>query len=334
MKPSTSPPNTPRSSPICSSSFNKPSDLSHATTAKIMSRLALLCALLSLGLASTSLAKEPFKPNLGPDLPTITVTCGEVSLLLRQGTQWTPGRIDFRGSAMTTERSAYGTVFSFPNVGFIGTAHLENEPEQLQSLAFYLDDQPIPEPSAQLTGTAFRFDRQSRIRDFQLHNRVELRENQLIETTTVKTEKAVPLTLVYHFMHAWQPTVSAFLAGKDAAPDARLSGSLNDDPATARQFHINERVDWIAVYEPNSQQFAVSRLFAAPALGGHVSMIWNVPGSYRKYYLKCFPNESVPAGFEGTWKMVTAFGSSSLADWQTAATTLAQQLSKPARESE
>jgi hypothetical protein len=299
-----------------------------------ISRFLPICCLLSLALTSPAAAKEPFKPNLGPDLPTITVTCGDVSLLLRQGTQWTPGRIDFRGSAMTTERSAYGTVFSFPNIGFIGTAHLENEPEQLQSLAFELDGQAVTHPAETLVGTKFRFERHSRIRDFHLHNSIELRDNQLIETTTVKTEKAVPLTLVYHFMHAWQPTVSGFLAGQDSAATPTHSGSLNDDPATARQFHINDRVDWIAVYEPNSQQFAVSRLLASPDQGDHLSMIWNVPGSYRKYYLKCFAGQTVPAGFEGTWKMVTAFGQSTPADWQTAAIARAHQFNKPARKSE
>ncbi|WP_146848714.1 hypothetical protein [Brevifollis gellanilyticus] len=77
---------------------------------------------------SLRLAAAPpgFKPNMGPELPRITVNCGEVGMLLRQASQWTPGRLDFRGKAMTTESSAYGTVFSFPDIGFIGTGHLEN----------------------------------------------------------------------------------------------------------------------------------------------------------------------------------------------------------------
>ena len=56
-------------------------------------------------------------------------------------------------------------------------------------------------------------------------------------------------------------------------------------------------VDWIAVHEPKSGQFAVSRLLAAPDEAQNVSMIWNVPGTYRKYYLKCFDGKTVPAGF-------------------------------------
>lgn len=154
-------------------------------------------------LTSALHAAKPFVPNLGPDLPSITVTCGEVSLLLRQASQWTPGRIDFRGHAMTTERSAYGTVFSFPDCGFVGTAHLENEPEPLQSLTFILDGKTLEKPEAVLKGQTFRFERKSRIRDFDLTCIWELKDDRLYETTTVRTAQAVPLKLVYHFMHAW-----------------------------------------------------------------------------------------------------------------------------------
>lgn len=275
---------------------------------------------------SSLFAKDPFKPNLGPDLPTITVTCGDVSLLLRQQSQWTPGRIDYRGAAMTTEKSAYGTVFSFLDVGFIGTAHLENEPEKLQSLAFSLDGKAITTPAAALKGQTFRFERKSRIRSFDLSCVTEIKENRLLETTTVYTGQAAPLKLVYHFMHAWQPTVSAYCAGSDATPDQIIAGPLHDGADTARQFFINKRVDWMAVYEPKSGQFAVSRLLAAPELGEHVAKIWNVPGSYRKFYLMCFSNQTVPAEFTGTWRMVTAFGTSSADTWEPAARKLAAQL--------
>ena len=274
----------------------------------------------------TTWAAEPFKPNLGPDLPRFTVTCGDVALLMRQQSQWTPGRIDFRGAPMTTERSAYGTVFSFRDVGFIGTAHLENEPEKLESLAFFLDDQPLATPTPELKGKSFRYERRSRIRSFDLTCVVELKGNRLHETTTIHTAEEAPLKLVYHFMHAWQPTVSAFAAGIDAAPEKVIASPLRDGDDTARKFFVSERVDWVAVFEPKSEQFAVSRLLAAPEKGAHISMIWNVPGSYRKYYLKCFDNDTVPAGFTGTWKMVTAFGSGSAETWEKSARALAGKL--------
>ena len=277
-------------------------------------------------LTSALHAAKPFVPNLGPDLPSITVTCGEVSLLLRQASQWTPGRIDFRGHAMTTERSAYGTVFSFPDCGFIGTAHLENEPEPLQSLTFILDGKALEKPEAVLKGQTFSFERKSRIRDFDLTCIWELKDDRLYETTTVRTAKAVPLKLVYHFMHAWAPSVSAFCAGTDAEPNKIISGPLHDGDDTARKFFINQRIDWMAVFEPKSSQFGVSRLLAAPEQGGHIAMIWNVPNSYRKFYLKCFDNATAPAGFEGTWHMVTGFGAATSDTWQDQARKLASQL--------
>lgn len=283
----------------------------------------LLCLL---ALTTALHAAKPFVPNLGPDLPTITVTCGNVSLLLRQTSQWTPGRIDYRGKAMTTERSAYGTVFSFPDCGFIGTAHLENEPEPLESLAFILDGKPVEKPEAVLKGQTFRFERKSRVRDFELTCITELKNDRLYETTAFRTSKAVPLKLVYHFMHAWAPSVSAFCAGTDADAAKTLSGPLNDGDDTARKFFINQRIDWMAVFEPKSSQFGVSRLLSAPEQGEHIAMIWNVPNSYRKFYLKCFNNATVPAGFEGTWRMVTAFGASDAVGWEKAANELADAL--------
>lgn len=280
-----------------------------------------LCCGLSL---STSRAAE-FRPNLGPDLPGITVTAGKISLLLRRQSQWTPGRIDFDGVAMTTEKSAYGTVFSFPGVGFIGTGHLENEPENLQSLTFFLDGRQITAPGAELRGEVFRFERSSLIRELGLDNVIEIRNDRLYETATVRSPYETPLKLVYHFMHAWKPGVSAFAAGSDGDP-AILSAPLPDDQSVNRQFHIEKAVDWVAVYEPESGQFAVSRLLEAPPGLTTTSKIWNVVGTYRKYYLKSALNETLPAGFHGTWRMVTAFGKASPDHWLNEAEMLATAL--------
>lgn len=283
-------------------------------------------SLILLAIAVVGIDAEEFRPNLGPDLPRITVTCGEVTLLLRQSSQWTPGRIDFRGTPMTTEQSAYGTVISIPDVGFIGTAHLENEPEDLKALAFFLDDQPVAAPDEALAGESFRLVRESRIRTFGLRSEIELKADRLYETTTLTADEATPLKVVYHFMHAWTPSVSAVLAGTDAEPDAEISQQLLDGDDVTRKFYVNRRVDWVAVYEPKSGHFAVSQLLEAPELGGHESKVWNIPGVYRKFYLACFQNETVPAGFAGTWRMVTGFGQSEPGSWEDAARELAREL--------
>ncbi len=274
------------------------------------------------------LAKEPYRPSLGPHLPSITARCGELTLMLRQSSQWTPGRIDYQGIPMTTEKSAYGSVFSFPGIGFIGTNHFENEPEVLTSLDFFLDDKPLKEPAAELSGAHFRFVRESRIRDFKMRCEITVQANRVFETTRVSTAKAAPLKLVYHFMHAWSPTVDAYLAGSDEAPEETIAGRFLDSVEESRKFHVLKKVDWIAVREPASGQFAVSRLLEAPDNAQNLSMIWNVPGTYRKYYLKCFDNDTVPAGFDGTWRMVTGFGVAGNDDWEPQARALAAELAK------
>ncbi len=289
--------------------------------------LHTVSALLLFGLQNVD-AQEASE-RFGPDIEAFTITCGDVSLLLRQKTQWTPGRVDFRSHPMTTEASAYSTVFSYPEIGFIGTGHFENEPENLQSLDFFLDGEKTTELSEAMSGKTFRFERKSRIRSFRLFNEIQLKDNRLYETAEVETDTAQPLKLVYHFMHAWKPSMSEFLAGVDAESEKVITGPLGDDEAIARKFFINEKVDWMAVYEPESKQFAVSRLLESPEEAGNISMVWNVPKAYRKYYLKCFNNDTVPAGFKGKWRMVTSFGSAEKGEWKVAARKLAEALKRP-----
>lgn len=284
---------------------------------------------LALLVSATSplLRAADFRPNLGPDLPRITVTCGDVTVLLRQASQWTPGRFDYRGHAMTTEKSSYGTVFMFPEVGFIGTGHLENEPEELRSLAFFVNGKEIPEPVANLLGARFRFERVSRIREFTLSNTIKVENNRIYESAVVRAAKAVPLKLVYHFMHAWRPSATAYLAGVDGGEE---SGGVFRNEEEAKGFLVNREVDWVAVYDGPSETFAVSRLLEKPAQGGAMAKLWNVPGTYRKFYLQCFSNETVPAGFAGTWRMVTGFGKGEEGEWKAKAKGLAEELAEKA----
>lgn len=269
-----------------------------------------------------------FVPEVGPEVQRITVSCGDVSVLFRGASQWTPGRFDYKETPMTTERSAYGTVFNFPEVGFIGTAHFENEAEDLKSVRFFIDGEYLEAPEATLNGETFRLERRSKIRAFNLENVTEIHNNRIVETTTISTDEEVPLKLVYHFMHAWSTEVSAYLAVDESSPEKPYRGVLNDTKELERNFFINRTVDWVAVYHKASGQFAVSSLLQKPREIVSPSKIWNVPGAYRKYYLTAFQNRTVPAGFKGTWKMVTAFGSASPDSWEMAAETVAKELTK------
>ena len=255
----------------------------------------------------------------------VEANVGDVMVTFESKRQWTPARIDFRKKPMTTERSAYGTVFSFPGVGFIGTAHLENEPEQLQSTQWFMDTLAVDAADHMAATHTIRFIRKSKIRSFETTSEWTVKRDRLYETVDVHATSETPLKLVYHFMHAWQPTVSEFIAGNDD-PQEELGSKLRDTKDVARKFYIERKVDWLAVYEPKSQQFAVSRLLMTPKKGGARSRIWNVPGTYRKYYLMCFLNQTVPKGWRGRYRMVTGFGSATPVEWMTKARALATEL--------
>lgn len=275
--------------------------------------------------ASALLGAEPHVPPVGPEVEKITVISGDVGLLLRRGTQWTPGRLDYLGKPMTTERSAYGTVFKFPGVGFIGTGHFENEPEDLQSVRFFVEDEEVVTPTETLAAKTFRFERDSIIRGISLQNTIELKDNRIYETATVSSTDEVPLDLVYHFMHAWVPEMTHFAAGQ-SGQSARDEGVFETTPETVGKFYVNAHVDWVAVFHAPSGRFAVSRLITSPEAAQETTQLWNRPPTYRKYYSRSFFNRSLPAGFRGTWKMVTGFGESPLDSWQAATERLASEL--------
>lgn len=270
--------------------------------------------------------KQLFMPNLGPEPPKITVHAGDISLMLRRDSQWNLGRIDYRKKPMTTDQSAGGTVFSFPEVGFIGSGHLENEAENLQALSFIVDGKAIEKPGETIqSNKSFRFHRTSKIRDIDLETIIEIHDNKLYETVTIHAHKDIPLKLVHPFMRAWKPEISEFYAHSKGK---KIAGELNNREKNSRKFFINNPARWVAVFDPTNNQFAISKMLASPSLdaAAHSSKIWNVPDTYRKYYLTSFENKTVPAGFSGTWKMVTVFGRSVPNNWKKNVDTKVRQL--------
>jgi len=194
----------------------------------------------------------------------------------------------------------------------------------VQELEFYLDGERVAEPGERLVGKTFRMERRSKVKAFDMHRTVELRDDRLWETVRVSCGEATPLKLVYHFMHAWNPSATEYLAGEDSGDE--VTGTFEADLDAERSFVVNEEVDWVAVYDGPLKKFSVARLVERPGAGGAMSKIWDVPGTYRKHYLQCFTNETVPKGFKGTWRTVTAFGEAGAGEWKAKARKLAGEL--------
>src|SRR6266550_5221744 len=185
---------------------------------------------------SASAAEGNERKALGP--PALKISCGDVVLRIDGPLKWTINRIEYKGTPLAIENSAYGTVFLFPGIGFIGSGHLldrKDGAEDVLGLEMYLDNnrlswapdksfsskqlQPyldrgteLPSPVEFLKGKEFKQHKTSRILDFDLNCIVNLRNNRVYEETTFTTRKPVPLDLVYNCMHAWIETATAFLA--------------------------------------------------------------------------------------------------------------------------
>ena len=259
----------------------------------------------------------------------LSVKCGDLSVNF-EGPQrrWTIENIHFRDVLVAPQNGASGTVFNFPGIGFIGTAHHENETEPVDDLRFFLDGETLEgEIPAELRGDTFRLQRKSHVKNFTLEGAVELRDNRIWETAKVRLPAAadpVPLKLVYHFMHPWHVDSTHYMAGRDG--EVVHSGELDRSESEDRKFYVNQEVDWIAIYNANTRTYLVSYLLEKPAIGSSIAAIWNVNDAYRKFYLRCFTNDTVPSGFEGTWRMVTGFGDAEQVDWEEAVTELAREL--------
>jgi len=261
---------------------------------------------------------------IGP--ASVTVLCDNVLIRIDGPKMWTPSRIEYKGTLLGVEDSAYGTVFKFPEIGFIGTAHFLDRPdgrEDVKKLEYFLDDKKLDLPGQNIKGNKFRLCKVSRILECGLDSVVELRNNCIYETTVITTGKQVPLELVYNFMHAWTPIATAVLAH---SYDGNELDKTFDD--AGRKEYLLKDLEWAAVYDANSCKGAVSYLITKPTVGGADFLIVNAPKVYRKYYVMSFVNQTVPAGFSGTYKMVTGFFEAPLDKWQEAARKVASELSR------
>lgn len=236
---------------------------------------------------------------------SLLVECGELAIRIDGPKLWTNSRIDFRGERLGIEDSAYGTVFNIAGVGFIGSAHREVETEQIRGVKFFLDDRPIDGGKSKVSGRSFRCERTSQVRDLSLVSTLELAGNRLTETACVKAARDVKFEKVYHFMHAWRPEITHFQYGRgeELLSGGRFSDAKGDD----RQFYYEPDPDWVAVFDAKSGHAAVSRLLAKPKVGGAAMKLWNVQGVYRKFYFETFVDQTMPADFQGEYRMTTEF---------------------------
>ena len=269
----------------------------------------------------------PRRLHKNEQLMAVNISCGDILVRIDGPKMWTLSRIEYQGVLLGIEDSAYGTTLKFPGIGFIGSEHKLDRPdgcEEVKSLDFYLDDKRICSPDNTLRGARFTLQKTSRILDVTIKNTTQIHDNRIYESATVQTTRDVTLEVAYHFMHAWTPTVKAFLACSSDGPENQVE--FEQAEGGKPQQHIVKNADWIAFYDAPSGKGVVSKLLQAPDVGGADALIVDAPNVYRKCYLMCFNNKTIPAGFNGTYRMMTGFFEAAPTNWLSAAQTLASEL--------
>jgi len=261
------------------------------------------------------------------DMPaSIPVRCGNLAVRFEGAKFWTLNRIEYKGTLLCIDYpgSHYGSVVKFPGIGFIGTGHRENEDEKVLALRCFVDGEQVEAQAvaAQDAVKTFRIERETMIRDLLFTNAIEVRNDRIYESVALKSAKEVPVDLIYNFMHPWTTEARYFLAGTDDGDEQK--GAFTD----SKEYMVNAEMDWSAVYAPSLGKGIVSRLLAKPDAGGAETLLWDVPNRYRKFYLRSFATEyeSIPAGFEGEYKLVTGFFEADKEGWEQAARELAEEL--------
>ncbi len=264
----------------------------------------------------------------------VVVTVGDIRTRIDGPKLWTLSGIEYQNTVMATEDSAYGSVITIRGVGHLGSAHFlavpgkanEIEKEIVTSLQLFIDDKPVTDftPEMSLTGTSFRMERTSKIRDLILESSVSIRDGVLIETAHMQAAKAIDLQITYPLMYAWTREATLYAFGDDNGIQKRgvfrKEGQSDEPPEKSSR--------WMAVFNPATGKGSVAYLLAHPADADGWLQWTDAPVAYRKLRIMSFVEKVMPEGFDGTYQAAVGFFSATEQDWEKAALAKVDELKK------
>lgn len=261
----------------------------------------------------------PFQPAPVGWPAEIVADVGPLQVRFESRSFWTLYRVDYEGVRLCIDQwgAHYGSVVSFPGVGFIGSGHTENEDEEVLDLKLLVDGQAVERPQATVACRSIQLQKKSRIRTLILQTEVLVGDGRIVEDVRLLADRATPVALVYHFMHPWTPTATEYLA---ELPDGRrLEGAFDGD----RTQKIDQPVRWSAIFDGPSAKGAVTCVLAAPSGDAWRTRYWDVPQRYRKHYLATFLGKTIPAGETFHYRAATLPFAADPARWKAEAARLA-----------
>ncbi len=272
-----------------------------------------------------NLALRPCEPAAQNGWPAeIVADVGDLQVRFESRSFWTLYRIDYRSTRLCIDRfgSHYGSVANFPDVGFIGSGHTENENEQVLEKRLTVDGQPVDEPAAAVRCNRIELHKKSRIRSLLLETKILVNENRILEEVQLRAEQPTPVNLIYHFMHPWTPTATEYCA--ELLDGTRVEGSFTGDKSQK----IDKATRWSAIYDGPSQKGAVSYVLSTPQNAEWRTRYWDQPERYRKHYFVTFLKETVPADVTFRYRMLTVPFESTPDRWKQTVASLVQGMGK------
>ncbi|MFA7230009.1 MAG: hypothetical protein WC071_01945 [Victivallaceae bacterium] len=274
--------------------------------------IASLVVLLTISIASGAEIDYP---------KSIDIVSGKLEVRLGAATYWNIDRVIYDKLAVSTDAKGYwGTVFQFPEIGFVGSGHNDKgNSEKVIELKMFADDKYLsPEDvvkSGKIKCNEFRLEKQAQVMDIVFNYCLIIKNDQLIESCRMKAAKDTPLKLMYNFMHPWSEKMT----------DYYIQIKDNDDKQgefkTDEKFPHQGKFKWISLYDKNIQAGIVSK-----ATGDDIScFLWDRK-NYKKVYLCAFYRKTMIAGQETSHTMTTAFFKSTPTDWIKTAKELADKL--------
>jgi len=263
---------------------------------------------------------QTYEPPVYAGWPSeIVADVGDLQIRFESRSFWTLYRIDYKGDRLCLDRfgSHYGSVASFPGVGFIGSGHTENENEEIVDLKLLVDGRPVDRPETKLSCQEIRLQKRSRIRDLMLNTEITVKDNRIVEDVKLCAVKPTAVNLIYHFMHPWTFTATEYLA--ESLDGNRIEGSFTGDKGQK----VDRPVRWSAIYDAPTEKGAVTYVLDVPADDDWRTRYWDVPSVYRKHYLATFINKTIPTDREFHYRVVTMPFKSGTQHWKDAAAEVA-----------
>ena len=250
----------------------------------------------------------------GMDAPypdSVEVRCGKLDVRLGASTFWNMNRVIYDELPVSVDlKGAYwGTVFEFPEIGFIGSGHKDKGlSEKVIEIKMFSDGKYIyPEDvakSEKIQCAEFKMEKQAQIKDIVFNYSLIIKDDRITEICTLKALKASPLKLMYNFMHPWSEEMTDYYI------QVRDGESKQGVFKTDNKFPHEGKFIWVALYNASNNAGVVSKCTGDEAL----LFLWDRK-QYKKTYMCSFLRKTMNDGQETYYKMITDFFKSPSSDW-------------------